>query len=443
MFKKEFPGELAALRSLSLDAARKRSETDPETILSSGRTVSQDLELLEELRGVLLDRWKLDEYASVPGPIRDNLMGSVRRVKARITEYGNGQTGPQELQNEVDQLHVLLWQNNVLSLDPGEERFASKNRQLERLKDKGRRINRELRGGLSVKQQLRKALEEVDGIKAGAEAAQATSTAALGEIQSAQASAVDSQNRASGSAEEAARLEATSSESANRTKATENEIGALKEKVRLFFDDIEKNEKRLEDLQTDSDKRIGDLEERSRTLVNRNTDLEQRVELQLQKATGASLFHAFQQRRGELTKAKWIWAVISVGALVLTVVWSIYLATSAGSLDTAFFVRLGGTLPVLALVVFCLSQYGRERRAEEEYAFKSALSLSLVPYKDLIEELEVEGTDAEYAKFLTSTIGQIYTAPRLTRESGRSAGDRSVLKTMEAVNDLVEKLVNR
>lgn len=184
------------------------------------------------------------------------------------------------------------------------------------------------------------------------------------------------------------------------------------------------------------------LETRTAEIVGQNESLQGQIELQLQKATGASLFHSFETRRKALSTAKWIWAGISVGALAATVVWSIYLAASASALDTAFFVRLGGTFPVLAMVVFCLSQYGRERRAEEEYAFKSALSLSLVPYKDLIEGLDGKDADPEYAKFLTTTIAQIYAAPRLTKDAA-SGGEKSALRMIERINALVETVVNR
>jgi len=92
--------------------------------------------------------------------------------------------------------------------------------------------------------------------------------------------------------------------------------------------------------------------------------------------------------------------------------------------------------------VFCLSQYGRERRAEEEYAFKSALSLSLVPYKDLIEGLQTENADPEYAKFLTTTISQIYTPPRLAKEGG-TGGEKSTLKVIEKITEFAETIVNR
>lgn len=108
-----------------------------------------------------------------------------------------------------------------------------------------------------------------------------------------------------------------------------------------------------------------------------------------------------------------------------------------------FFVRLAGTLPILVLVVFCLQQYGRERRAEEEYAFKSAISLSLVPYKDLIERVIGLETDPEYSKFLTDTIRQIYNPPRLNKEAGSKSEDTKLLKGIQLLTDFADKLVDR
>lgn len=443
MFKDEFPKELASLKAAPLKKSRARAERDPETTLTSGRSVDRSLDLLEELSGAVDEGWKTDEFASLPGPTRNNLLNAVRRLHTRVTEYASGQTGPQELDNEIDSLHVLLWQNNILGRVSSEELFERKNQQLERLKDKGRRINRELKQGAALRDQLKAALTVVDEQKSKAtEAAEATSKL-LAQVTSAKQESAQSQAAAGTSNTEAKRLETETAEVLKRAKASENEVGALTEKVKLFFGEIETERETLKELHSNTDERVSELEGRSKTIVSRHEDLQVSIDEQLQKATGATLFHAFQTRRKQITAAKWIWAVISVLSLMLTVAWSIFLAQSAVSLDTVFFVRLAGTIPVLALVVFCLSQYGRERRAEEDYAFKSALSLSLVPYRDLVDGLEAAGADTEHAKFLVKTIGQIYEAPRLAREASAKGSDKSVLKTVELVSDLVEKLVNR
>lgn len=443
MFKVEFPKELASLRSAPWKQALARAESDPEASLTSGRIIDRSLELLDELAGVLEEGWKSDELESLPGPTRDNLLNSVRRVRTRLTEYANGQKGPQELDNEIDSLHVHVWNGRVLGRIDGEELFSRKHRQLEKLKNKGRRINRELRDSLALRDQLQAALSEVEVQKQRAIDAATNVSDRLSEIT--QRAQENSQHLAevAKASTEAKRLEAETAEALQRVKASENKVGAVTEKVKLFFGEIASEQFKLETLHSETEARVADLELRSETVVARHEDLQASIEEQLQKATGASLFHAFQTRRKQITAAKWVWAAISVVSLALTVGWSIFLAQSAASLDTVFFVRLAGTVPVLALVVFCLAQYGRERRAEEDYSFKSALSLSLVPYRDLVESLGEAGTDAEHAKFLVKTIGQIYEAPTLARETSVKSGDKSVLKSVELVSDLVTKLLER
>ena len=443
MFKDEFPKELASLKAAPHSQARERADLDPETTLSSGRSIVQSLELLDELADTLHARWRRDEFQELPGPVRNNLLNTVPRLLNRLNEYANNQTGPQEIDNEIDALHQLLWQNGVLDTRRSKELYEQKNKELERLKDKGRRINRELVKGLTLRDELKAAHILIEERKAAITKAAEAVDANLLKTQEAGQASEESQSSALTSSTETKRIEVETTEVLNRVKSTESEVVALSEKVKLFFGEIETEQQNLKNLHDTTDKRVTGLEGRSESIVTQHEELQEEIEEQLQKATGVSLFHAFETRRKQITTSKWIWATISVSSLVATVLWSIFLAQSAASLDTVFFVKFAGTVPVLILVSFCLKQYGRERRAEEDYAFKSVLSLSLSPYEDLVKTLEVEGAHPEHVKFIIQTIGQIYEAPRLAHETSTKKADKSVLKSIKLISDLVEKLVNR
>ena len=59
-------------------------------------------------------------------------------------------------------------------------------------------------------------------------------------------------------------------------------------------------------------------------------------------------------------------------------------------------------------------QYSRERRLEEEYAFKSNISISLIPYQELVEKLvskDDKEQRKEYATFIMNTINKVFTSP--------------------------------
>ncbi len=443
MFKDELPKELALLKSAPLKEALERATRDSEVPLNSGRSTLRSLDLISELSAAIEDAWTNDEFEAVPTEIRNNLLAALKRLNARVPAYANGQVGAQELDNEIDGVHLLLWNSNTLDRTIGEKLLKEKNQQLERLREQSRKALRQLDEGLEVVGKLKEATAFVQSQVAETREAAEDSANLLAETTRVRSESAQSHSEIATAAAEAKRLEAEVSETLTRARSSENEVGALGEKVRLFFDEIGAEQTKLERLYSGSDERVSTLEDRSRAVVDRHENLQGSVEEQLQKATGASLFHAFHERRTQITKAKWVWATISIASLVLTVGWSILLAQAASSLDTVFFVRLAGTLPVLAMVVFCLSQYGRERRSEEDYAFKAALSLSLVPYRELVESLEAAGADTEHAKFLVKTIGQIYDPPALAKEAAQKGADKSVLKGIEAVSDIIEKVVNR
>jgi BioD-like phosphotransacetylase family protein len=49
---------------------------------------------------------------------------------------------------------------------------------------------------------------------------------------------------------------------------------------------------------------------------------------------------------------------------------------------------------------FAASQFAKERRLEEEYAFKATISQSLDPYRKLLDELRKEKGDADFVMHL-------------------------------------------
>ena len=61
-------------------------------------------------------------------------------------------------------------------------------------------------------------------------------------------------------------------------------------------------------------------------------------------------------------------------------------------------------------ILFAAKQYSNERRTEEEYAFKSAISVSLEPYKDLLQRMKESGHGDE-AKFVEKLLLEVFDNP--------------------------------
>ena len=73
--------------------------------------------------------------------------------------------------------------------------------------------------------------------------------------------------------------------------------------------------------------------------------------------------------------------------------------------NAAFFLKLSISIPLIYGIAFCNVQYARERRLEEEYAFKSNISISLDPYQKLVGGLVDTGGDV-FARLRPNTRSQ-------------------------------------
>lgn len=94
--------------------------------------------------------------------------------------------------------------------------------------------------------------------------------------------------------------------------------------------------------------------------------------------------------------------------------WIAFEAQSYTVTSLAFWVKLSVTIPVGFAITFCAVQYGRERRLEEEYAFKASISVSLNPYRDLVLSiLSKEGVvdQGRYTEFVIDSVRNVFTSP--------------------------------
>jgi hypothetical protein len=152
-------------------------------------------------------------------------------------------------------------------------------------------------------------------------------------------------------------------------------------------------------------------------LVAELATLKESVKEQIAQATGLGQFGAFQSRQNTIAEGKYLW-VGAIGALVTIVLFLTYfIAAHAQSGDlhsAAFWIKLSMNVPLGFLISFCTIQYSRERRLEEEYAFKASISVSLNPYRELIYSiLEKEGAlaDGSYTNFVVDSVRNVFTSP--------------------------------
>jgi chromosome segregation ATPase len=182
----------------------------------------------------------------------------------------------------------------------------------------------------------------------------------------------------------------------------------------------EASQERMEELEKAlaerSETTIGANQKKTDELIAHLEGLRAQIHEQIQQATGFQLFGAFQARQNEIAKSKkfWVWAIAVLVALSAGVtIWIAHEAQSYSVNNFAFWVKLSLTIPLGFALTFCTVQYSRERRLEEEYAFKSSISVSLNPYRDMILTiLEKGGTDlGKYTDFVIDSVRNVFTPP--------------------------------
>jgi hypothetical protein len=181
--------------------------------------------------------------------------------------------------------------------------------------------------------------------------------------------------------------------------------------------------------------------------------LEGFIREKIQLATNYQLFHSVQTRQLAIAKGKmfWVWALAAcVCASIALSAWLILYLPYVKIFNVAFYMKLSISLPIIFAITFCSLQYSHERHLEEEYAFKSNISISLDPYRKLVGDL-IDSTNpeekAKYTAFIISSIDKVFTSPLSEPPASDSAENATavekILKALGNVVDPVTKILKK
>jgi len=120
-----------------------------------------------------------------------------------------------------------------------------------------------------------------------------------------------------------------------------------------------------------------------------------------------------------------IWGMTSIVAVACAAAWVIFIFNHYGgfqlsvksnevSYSTSWLMLIINALrtsPAFILVYFCLAQYTKERVLQEEYAFKSAVSMTITAYAAMIN------AEQEKTQLLMSTVQGVYIPPAFGKQS--------------------------
>jgi hypothetical protein len=155
---------------------------------------------------------------------------------------------------------------------------------------------------------------------------------------------------------------------------------------------LQESEGKYQNLYNDFAEKLEFVQSKFDYFTERNTYLDNLIG----REVGASLFETFKQRKTELSNPLKFWR-IAIGSMTAITLFGIF------AIFTNFFGLIAGSTtpilnwevivvnaikssPFIFLLYYTISQYNKERNFQEEYAFKSAVALTINAYADVLKD---------------------------------------------------------
>jgi hypothetical protein len=403
-------------------------------------------------RDILKDAIEKKKLIQFPLSFQKELLSNLDNITRLQNSLISGTDEVINLSNSVENLYTNIWKYGFYNLSDQLLGYAIKMNQLKSLLVKIKELQKELGQGINVKSELESILSQfqsnLQDILAFANQSKEL-TESIGQMHK-EVSEISQKSQAFFSTIQ--QYDAASAQHLSNAKLSSTEVHALNTKIKEFFETIDNYKKTINDT---SDYAISTIETNKKetgVLITRLNELEDQIKEQIQKATGYSLFHSFQTRKDIVKKSKLVWEYILGVLLLLSMGVTYFISTTTEVITIAFYLKLSMSVPLIYAITFVTIQYSKERRLEEEYAFKSNISISLIPYKELVEKMidsENPQEREKYTAFILNSIGEIFNSPtsKLMDDSSSSNIDsekalRGLGKTIEAILKPLDPLLN-
>lgn len=191
----------------------------------------------------------------------------------------------------------------------------------------------------------------------------------------------------------------------------------------------------LTNLNADYETNLNEVKSKTEYFNERNNYLNDLIG----REVGASLFETFKQRKSELAPSVKFWKWTVPVMTVATLAWIFFLFGNGNISEITlevFGINTLKTIPVAFLLLFSISQYSKERNFQEEYAFKSAVALTLNAYADQLKD------PANKDKLIMVSVGEIYKTP-IDAPRHKDKESRAAIETAKGLADVAKELVKK
>ena len=336
---------------------------------------------LNAARHILMDAIEQNKLIQLPITVQKVLVANLEAISKFQTGLIAGTDEVLNLVNAIEQLNTAIWQYGLHNLSEEVLGYQSKLNQLKNLELEAREHNQVLNEGLQLKEKIEQLLADAsnqsDLIQRAAVSANESASGTNKEL----TNILDASQKASALLTTIQQNEVASTQQLAATNKSNAEIASLEKKIVEFFGNIDEYKEKMSGTADNAKKSVQENNDATSELISTLKELEGQIKEQIQKATGHSLFHSFQTRQDSLSGSKVHWIYALVALIFATLGLTIYVINTTTDINAAFFLKLSMSIPLIFAITFCTVQYSRERRLEEEYAFKSNISISLIPYQ--------------------------------------------------------------
>lgn len=232
-------------------------------------------------------------------------------------------------------------------------------------------------------------------------------------------------------------------------------LSNLNEKIETLNVDITDYQEEFEDIKINSLSLKEDLNktttETSEKLKKAREDLDfiesnrAQIELLTGMAADGALGSKFNQRQEKLDKDLTMWKIAVPIMTILACIWVVYVFKSLMPNFTEewlnILVSLLKTSPGFILLGFVFSQYKKERNLQEEYAFKSAVAMTLTAYSEMLAKADTENNISRQ-KMLLKSIELVYGKPHIHAAKNEKLFSFNTSDLKETVSTLTEAVNN-
>lgn len=369
---------------------------------------------LNDARTILVDSIEQSKLIQLPITVQTTILNNIELISKSLTGLIGGADEVVNLVNGIEKLNTAIWQFGFHNLSDEVLGYQTKLNQLKIQDVEIKRIKNELEVGIDLKNKLETLIGEAEKTTEKLQTITVTSDENAKKIAENLSRTTESEQKAAAILATIQQNESTSTQHLAYSKTSNAEVSAIEGKIKEFYSQIDQYRTKITTTTEDAEKAVQNNKVETENLISNLKTLEDQIKLQIQKATGFSLFHSFQTRQEALGKSKKFWAVALAILVAISIGLTIYVIRTTNDINVAFYIKLSLSLPIIYAIAFCTVQYSRERKLEEEYAFKSNISISLIPYQELVAKL-VDGnqpTEQEkYTAFIIDSISKVFTSP--------------------------------